>query len=127
MYAAFKDIWMLMMHRNLAATAKFCKQYLEAGKNLKSDIAKGNLGKTYVSTEPNEVVQKNFRGPVNYVNGRKKYALVAVDVFSHWPSASVCSRKNSNILRLLKKYRATHGNPRKLHMDQASGFCSQKI
>ena len=87
------------MHRNLAATANLCMHCLEAYKNLKTDIAKGNLNKTYVPTEPNEIVQLDFCGPVNYVKGPKKYALFAVDVFSHWPSASVCSRNNSrNVL-----------------------------
>ena len=32
------------MHRSLAATAKLCKKCLEAGKSLKPDIAKDNIG-----------------------------------------------------------------------------------
>ena len=79
------------MHRNLAATTKYCKSYLEAGKNLKPDIPKNDMGDTYVPREPNDLVQLDFWGPVNYVLGRKKNVLVAVDTFSHWPSAYVCS------------------------------------
>ena len=33
-FAAAKDVWIPLMHRNLAATAKYCKICLEAGKNL---------------------------------------------------------------------------------------------
>ena len=85
-------------------------------------------GKTYVSKEPNDLVQLGFWGPVNYIRGRKKYVLVAVDTFSHWPLAYVCSsNKSKNVLKFLTKYINTHGHPRKLHMDQTTGFFSNEI
>ena len=40
MFPAAKDVWIPQMHRNLAATAKYCRSCLEAGKNLKPDIPK---------------------------------------------------------------------------------------
>ena len=93
------------MHRNLAATAKYCKSCLEEGKNLKPDIPKNDMGNTYVPREPNDLVQLDFWSPVNYVQDRKKYVLVAVDAFSHWPSAYVCSsNKSKNLLKFLHKY-----------------------
>ena len=86
------------------------------------------MGETYVPKEPNDLVQLDFWGPVNYVRGRKKYVLVAVDTFSHWPPAYVCSsNKSKNVLKFLRKYINTHGHPRKLHMDQATGFFSNEI
>ena len=128
MFAAAKDVWIPLMHRNIAATAKYCKSCLEAGKNLKPDIPKSDMGETYVPKEPNDLVQLNFWGPVNYVKGRKKYVLVAIDTFSHWPSAYVCSsNKSKNVIKFLRKYINTHGNPRKLHMDQPTGFFSYEI
>ena len=127
MCAASKDIWIPMLHRNLAATAMLCKHCLEAGKNLKLGIATGNLGETYIPTEPNEVVQLDFRGPVNYEKRRKKHAFIAVDVCPHWPLASVCSSNNSRIvLKFLRKYIATHRHSLKPQMDQASWFFSKK-
>ena len=128
MFAAAKDVWIPFNHRNIAATAKHCKSCVEAGKNLKPDIPKSDMGDTYVPKEPNDLVQLNFWGPVNYVRGRKKYVLVAVDTFSHWPSAYVCSSNNSkNVFKFPRKYINTHGHPRKLHMDQATGFFSKEI
>ena len=53
------------MHRNLAATAKYCKSCLEAGKNLKPNIPKSKIGTTFVPKAPNELVQLAFWGPVN--------------------------------------------------------------
>ena len=128
MFAAGKDVWIPLMHRNIAATAKYCKSCVEAGKNLKPDIPKSDMGDTYVPKEPNDLVQLDFWGPVNYVKVRKKYVLVAIDSFSHWPSAYVClSNKSKNVLNFLRKYINTHGHPRKLHMDQAFGFFSNEI
>ena len=66
MFAAAKDVWIPLMHRNIAATAKYCKSCLEAGKNLKPDIPKSDMGETYVPKEPNDLVQLDFWGPVNY-------------------------------------------------------------
>ena len=34
LFAAAKDVWIPLMHRNLSATAKICMSCLEAGKNL---------------------------------------------------------------------------------------------
>ena len=77
--------------------------------------------------EPNDLVQLDFWGSVNYVRGRKKYEVVAVDTFSHWPSAYVCSsNKSKDVLKFLRKYINTHGHPRKLHMDFFSN-CIQSL
>ena len=59
---------------------------------------------------------------------KKIYVLVAVDTFLHWLSAYVCSsNKSKNVLKFLRKYINTHGHPRKLHLDQATGFFSNEI
>ena len=47
MFAAAKDVWIPLMHRNIATTAKYCKSCLEAGKNLKPHIPKNDMGETY--------------------------------------------------------------------------------
>ena len=128
MFWAAKDVWIPLMHRNFTATAKYCKSCLEAGRNLKLDIPKNDMGDTYVPREPNDLLQLNFWGPVNYVRGRKTHVLVAVDTFLHRPSAFVCSsNKSKNVLKFLRKYINTHGHPTKLHIDQATGFFSSDI
>ena len=86
-FAAAKMVWIPLIHRNFWATAKMCQHCLEAGKTLKPDIPKSDIGKIYKPKEPNDLVQLGFWGPVNYIKGRKKNVLIAVDAFSHWPSA----------------------------------------
>ena len=76
MFAAAKDVWIPLMHRNLAAIAKYCKSCLKAGKNLKPDVLKVDIGITYNPKKPNDIVQLGVWGPVNYVQGRDKYVLV---------------------------------------------------
>ena len=44
--------------------------------------SKGDVGKIFKPKEPNESVQLDFRGPINYVIESKKYVQVAVDQFS---------------------------------------------
>ena len=127
-FAAAKDVWIPLRHRNLSTTAKFCKNCLEEGKYPKPDVPKGDIGVTYKLKEPNDLVELDFWGPVNYVQGRNKYVLVAVDAFSHWPSAYVfSSNKPKNVLKFLRKHIDIHGHPRKPHMDQASEFFSNEI
>ena len=43
-FAAAKDVWIPLMHRNLAVTAKYCTSCLESGKNLKPDVPKNDMG-----------------------------------------------------------------------------------
>ena len=46
MFAAAKDVWIPLMHRKIAATAKYCKSCLEARypENLEPDIPKNDMG-----------------------------------------------------------------------------------
>ena len=81
---------------SLAAKATYCQQCTEAGKNLKSLLLKGDMGKVPEPREPNECIQLDFWGPINYLNESKKYVLVATDRFSRWPSAMVTTTNTSD-------------------------------
>ena len=89
---------------------------------------KNQLGTVPEPKEPNESVQLDFWGPIKYLNESRKYALVAVDRFSRWPSAMVCGNDRSDkILKFLKSYITNHGVPRKIHVDQGTSFMSNEI
>ena len=81
MYDAAKDIWYPYMFRNLATIAGNCQECTLAGKNLKNMCSKNDIGKIPEQKEPNESVQLDFWGPINYLKESKKYVLVAVDRF----------------------------------------------
>ena len=49
------------------------------GKNLKPMCSKGHLGKIPEPKEPNEAIQLNFWGPINYLPESQKYKILAVD------------------------------------------------
>ena len=125
MYEAARDVWYPYMYRSLAAKATYCQQCTEAGKNLKSLLPKRDMGKVPEPREPNECIQLDFWGPINYLNESKKYVLVATDRFSRWPSAMVTTTNTSDkVLKFLDKYITQHGVPRKIHVDQGSCFTS---
>ena len=128
MYEAARDVWYPYINRSLAAKATYCQQCTEAGKNLKSLLPKGDMGKVPEPREPNECLQLDFWGPINYLNESKKYVLVATDRFSRWPSAMVTTTNTSDkVLKFLDKYITHHGVPRKIHVDQGSCFTSNKF
>ena len=128
MFDAAKDVWYPYIYRSIASIAEGCPECTAAGKNLKTIIKKNQLGTVPEPKEPNESVQFDFWGPINYLNESRKYVLVAVDPFSRWPSAMVCGNNRSDkILKFLKSYITNHGVPRKIHIDQGTSFMSNAI
>ena len=71
-FAAAKDVWFPYNHRNIAAMVKKCRECTAAGKNLKTMCSKGDLGTIPEPKEPNESLQLDFRGPINYLKESKK-------------------------------------------------------
>ena len=89
---------------------------------------KGDVGRVLEPKEPNEFVQLDFWGPINYLKESKKYVLVAVDRFSLWPSAIVCnSNRSDKIVKFLKAYIIAHGVPRQIRVDQGTNFMSKEV
>ena len=82
MYEAAKDISYPYFYCSLAIIAGNCRECTLAGKNVKNMCSKGYVGKIPEPKEPNESVQLNFWGPINYSKDSKQYALVAVDRLS---------------------------------------------
>ena len=107
------------MYRNLAVKATYCQQCTDAGKNLKTLLPKGDVGKVPEPREPNEYLQLDFCGPISYLNETRVFFLVATDRFSRWPLAMVTTTNTSDeVLKFLDKYITQHGVPRKIHVDQ---------
>ena len=107
MYEAAQDVWYPYMYRSLAAKATYCQQCTEVGKNLKTLLPKGDVGKVPDPREPNECIQ-----------------LECIQ----WPSIMVTTTNTSDkVLKFLDKYITQHGVPRKIHVDQGSCFTSNKF
>ena len=105
MFDAAKDVWYPYFYRSKASIAKGFPGCTAAGKNLKTITKKNQLGTVPEPKEPNESVQLEFWGPINNLNESRKNVIVAVDRFSHWPSAMVCGNNRSDkILKFLKSY-----------------------
>ena len=90
--------------------------------------SKDDIGKIPEPKEPNESVQLDFWGPINYLKESKKYVLVGVDRFSRWSSAMVCnSNRSDKIIKFLKAYIIAHGVPRQIRVDQGTIFMSKEV
>ena len=119
---------LVTMFRSLATTAGNCQECTLAGKNLKNMCSKGDVGKIPEPKKPNESVQLDFWGPMNYLKESKKYVLVAVDWCSRWPSAMVCkSNRSDKIVKFLKAYIIANGVPRQIRVDQGTNFMSKEV
>ena len=128
MYDAAKDIWYLYMFCSLANIAGNCQECTLAGKKLKNMCSKDDIGTIPEPKEPNESVQLDFWGPINYLKESKKYVLVAVDRFSRWPSPMVCKLNRSDkTVEFLKAYIIAHGVPRQIRVDQGTNFMSKEV
>ena len=109
---AARDVWFSYIHRSLVASADWCKDCTEAGKNFEPMCVKGDIGKIYESREPNECLQLDCWGPIKYLKESDKYVLVAVDRFSRWSSAMICGNNRSDkVLKFMKQYISQHGVP----------------
>ena len=128
MFDTAKNVWYPYIYRSIASIAEDCPECTTAGKNLKTILSKNQLGNIPEPKEPNESVQLDFCGPINYLNESQKFVLVAVDRFSRWPSAMVCGNNRSDkIMKFLKSYITNHGVPRKIHVDKGMGFMSNEV
>ena len=128
LFDAAKDVWYPLNYRSTASIAESCPECTSAGKNLKPLLNKNQLGNISEPKEPNESVQLDFWGLINYSNKSQKHELVAADRFSRWPSAMVCGNNRSDrIMKFLKTYIVNHGVPREIHVDQGTSFISNEV
>ena len=75
MFEAARDVWYTYINRCLAAKSAYCQQCTDAGKNLKTLLPKGDVGKVPELREPNDCLLLDFRGPIKYLNEQKKICL----------------------------------------------------
>ena len=74
---------------------------------------------------PIKKCQLDFAGPINSKSRGRLYILVAVDRFSRWPTAKICSRTDTKtVLHFLKEYCTDNGRIKSVRTDNATCFKS---
>ena len=129
MLALARLIWYPHSHSEIVAQAQSCKHCIEKGKNLKTIIARNNLGILSELTEPNEEVQMDFAGPIPFKNNtQNNYILVNVDRLSRFPHAETFNNCDTNTaIDYLESYCKLHGVPRSIRCDQAQAFRAKEF
>ena len=111
------------IHRNIVSMAQNCKDCTLAVKNPITICTKEDTGKNQETREPDEAIQLNFWGPINYHNESRNCEIAAVDSYSRWPQAMVCKTNRTDTpLKFLRSYINNHGVPMKIHDDQGTNF-----
>ena len=121
-------LWWPFINRDLINKSKTCRPCTEFGKNLKSIIKKSDWTPLPPCSEPNEEIQLDFGGPIFDGQGREVYFLACIDGFSKFPTLKLVANANGpNIEKFLNKYKAQHGVPRNIRLDQARCLKGNKI
>ena len=66
-FTAAKNVWFPYFYRNIAAMPEKCKESTTAGNNLKTMCSERYLGTIPEPKKPNESLQLDFWGPINYL------------------------------------------------------------
>ena len=63
------------------------------------------MGLTKTPTEPNEIIQMDFAGPLPHGPDKNVYILVSVDKYSKLPNAMVCANTSAkSIMKFLENH-----------------------
>ena len=90
-----QDVWWPNIHRDIGCISKNCRACSDVGKNLKPLITNKDVGLTKTPTEPNEIIQMDFAGPLLDGPDKNIYILVSIDKYSKLPNAMVCANTSA--------------------------------
>ena len=128
MEMASETFWWPGIFKDIRTKVENCTSCRMSGKNLKTQIPKTEKNYLDLLTEPNQEIQLDFAGPINSKSRGTLYILVAVDRFSRWPTAKICSRTDTKtVLQFLKEYCTENGTPRSIRTDNATCFKSDEF
>ena len=89
MVDAAQNIWWPRRHRDIVQLCKDCPQCTKFGKNLKANASFNSTKPLPLLSGPNEELQLDYAGPLLDSNSNSIYILVAIDLYSKYPSAMI--------------------------------------
>ena len=120
--------WWPGMHREKHEKAETCPCCRDAGKNIITQIPSTEKNNLEILTEPNQEIQLDFAGPIKSKTRGDVYILVAVDRFSKWPTAQLCTNTDTRtVLKFLTNYFTNNGTPQCIKTDNSSCFKSNEF
>ena len=117
--------WWPGMHREIQEKAETYPSCRAAGKNIITQIPPTEKNSLEILTETNQEIQLDFAGPIKSKTRGDVYILVAVDRFSNWPTAQVCTNTDTRtVQKFLTKYFTDNGTPQCIRTDKGNCFKS---
>ena len=99
--------------KDIEKKASACMTCFKSGKNLKPIIP--NCTVNWLEDaykKPGQQLQLDFVGPLTLNNGRKRFALLAVDCYFKWPNASFAKKCSAKaVIKLFEKVTDGEGFP----------------
>ena len=98
-------LWWPHMHKYIVNMAEECRSCTRYGKNAKYIILKISAKPLPLLTQPGQVFQLDYAGPLEDHKGKKIYLLVAIDRYSKFPSVKVTkSTGRKSTINFLRTY-----------------------
>ena len=120
--------WWPYMHREILAKTSDCVPCTDIGKNLKPIIPKFKWYPHKACQEPNDEIQIDFGGPILNDQNKDIYFLTCIDRYSKYPTVRIFEKANgANVVKFLRHYAYTHGNPRTIRLDQATCLVGKQV
>ena len=111
--------------RMMDAIQKKCESCIPckmSGMSIKPNLPETEKNSPPPLSNPNEVIQLDFIGPITE-NNRRFYILLSIDRFSKWPASSYwTSTDGETAVRFLEQYIRMNGIPKTIRTDKATAF-----
>ena len=103
MELAAESVWWPGIYKDIRTKVEKCTACRLSGKSLITQLPTTEKFKLDLLSEPNQEIQLDFADPIKSKSRGEIYLLVAVDRFSKWPTATICSRTdNSNRFKIFE-------------------------
>ena len=119
-----KIFWRPTKKSVIETKVKDCTACLASGKNFEYQLPSKHYGKLEKLTEPEQEIQIDFTGKLhNQIIHGDIQILIAVDIFSKWPTEKVC--KTAETKEVTSNFNL-YGIPKKIKSDKGGAFISDE-
>ena len=119
----FEYSWWPFLNRQIVDLCEKCRECTLYGNNFTPAKTFHTAQAFPTLSGPNQELQFYFAGPILDIQNTKVFLLVAVDLFSKFPSVFITKTTGAKkVLKILDSHTRIHGIPRYIKSHYGSGF-----